>query len=191
MCFVRYVADSGISNSAKAYITVIKAKMFAAHKWLTLFWITKMKDFPTLNMMKTKETRALLIYQQTHRWTQAYHGDGANCQTKNDPGGVDHTTMIRARREKKDSNIVFLIPNILEMKPEGREPAVAPAETKDSIHSLGSSVMMTLSLVVVCRYVLLQGPTSADILPPQPPTATAKQRAPSWKVSRELDVIFH
>ena len=68
---------------------------------------------------------------------------------------------------------MFLIPNILEMKPEGREPAITPVENKDLIQSLGSSVMI-LSLVVVCRYVLLQGPTSAPILPPQTPVLLQK-----------------
>jgi hypothetical protein len=61
---------------------------------------------------------------------------------------------------------MFLIPNILEMKPKGRETAIAPVATKDSIQSLGSSVMLTWLLVGVCRYVMLQGPTSAPILPP-------------------------
>jgi len=57
--------------------------------------------------------------------------------------------MIKSKKgeRKKELDTVFLVPNILEMKPEGREPAIAPAETKDSIQSFGSSVMMTLSLL--------------------------------------------
>jgi hypothetical protein len=43
--------------------------MVAVHKELTLFWMTKMRDFPTLNLMENKETRAHLIYRQTHRRT--------------------------------------------------------------------------------------------------------------------------
>jgi hypothetical protein len=83
--------------------------------------------------------------------------------------------MCSEQKEKKNGlDIVFFIPNILEMKPEGREPAIAPVETKDSIQS--QSVMMTLSLVVVCRYeyVSLKGPTSAQILPPRPPLLLQK-----------------
>jgi hypothetical protein len=63
----------------------------------------KMMDFPTLNMMKNKETRARLIYQQTHRCTQAYLGDGAICQTKNDPGGVEHITLIKRKTREKNN----------------------------------------------------------------------------------------
>jgi hypothetical protein len=85
--------------------------------------------------------------------------------------------MFKSKKgeRKQELDIVFLVPKILEMKPEGRVPAVAPAETKDSIQSLGSSVMMTLWLVCAgmcyCR-----GPHQHRSFRPDPPVLLQKAR---------------
>jgi hypothetical protein len=67
-------------------------------------------------------------------------------------------TKIQLRKKsEKELNIVFLGPKRLAMNPEGSEPAMAPAETRDSTQVLWLSVMLTRSLVAVYSFVSLQG----------------------------------